>query len=187
MTEIAIIGAGPAGLMAAWRAAMKGHQVTIYERGSSTGGMSGSFEVAGQMVDYGSHRLHPATPTYLLEEIKELLGDDLQVRERNGRIRLYDRWVAFPLRSTNMVRHLPLKFSFNSALDVLSQPFTKKRDESFDDEVTHRLGKTVSSEFYSPYAKKLWGIPANEIDSELARRRVSATSPLAIFQKLLKS
>ncbi|HJM36148.1 MAG TPA: FAD-dependent oxidoreductase, partial [Acidimicrobiales bacterium] len=68
MTEIAIIGAGPAGLMAAWRAAMKGHQVTIYERGSSTGGMSGSFEVAGQMVDYGSHRLHPATPTYLLEE-----------------------------------------------------------------------------------------------------------------------
>ncbi len=187
MTEIAIIGAGPAGLMAAWRAAKKGHQVTVYERSASTGGMSGSFELAGQMVDYGSHRLHPATPPYLLEEIKGLLGDDLQVRERNGRIRLYDRWVSFPLRSTNMVRHLPLKFSFNSALDILSQPFTNKRNESFDDEVTRRLGKTVSSEFYSPYAKKLWGIPANEIDSELARRRVSATSPLSIFQKLLKS
>ncbi len=187
MTEIAIIGAGPAGLMAAWQAAKKGHQVTVYERSSFTGGMSASFELAGQNVDFGSHRLHPATPPHLLEEIKKLLGEDLQVRERNGRIRLYDRWVSFPLRSTNMVRHLPIKFSFGSALDILSQPFISKKNESFDDEVTQRLGKTVSSEFYNPYAKKLWGIPANEIDSELARRRVSATSPFSILQRLLKS
>ena len=152
MTEIAIIGAGPAGLMAAWQAAKKGHQVTVYERSSFTGGMSASFELAGQNVDFGSHRLHPATPPHLLEEIKKLLGEDLQVRERNGRIRLYDRWVSFPLRSTNMVRHLPLKFSFGSALDILSQPFISKKNESFDDEVTQRLGKTVSSEFYNPYA-----------------------------------
>ena len=47
MTEIAIIGAGPAGLMAAWQAAKKGHQVTVYERSSFTGGMSASFELAG--------------------------------------------------------------------------------------------------------------------------------------------
>ncbi len=136
MTEIAIIGAGPAGLMAAWQAAKKGHQVTVYERSSFTGGMSASFELAGQNVDFGSHRLHPATPPHLLEEIKKLLGEDLQVRERNGRIRLYDRWVSFPLRSTNMVRHLPIKFSFGSALDILSQPFISKKNESFDDEVT---------------------------------------------------
>ena len=45
----------------------------------------------------------------------------------------------------------------------------------------------MSSEFYNPYAKKLWGIPADEIDSELARRRVSATSPFSILQRLLKS
>ena len=72
MTEIAIIGAGPAGLMAAWQAAKKGHQVTVYERSSFTGGMSASFELAGQNVDFGSHRLHPATPPHLLEEIKKL-------------------------------------------------------------------------------------------------------------------
>ncbi|GIR36982.1 MAG: hypothetical protein CM15mP49_23670 [Actinomycetota bacterium] len=90
--------------------------------------MSGSFDVAGLRVDYGSHRLHPSTPPHLLNRISSLLGDDLQTRERNGRIRLYDRWVSFPLRTTNMIRHLPLSFSFNSGLDILQRPFTKRSD-----------------------------------------------------------
>ena len=29
MTELAIVGAGPAGLMAAWQAAKAGHEVTV--------------------------------------------------------------------------------------------------------------------------------------------------------------
>ncbi len=37
--SVAIIGAGPAGLYAAWLLAAKGHQVTIYESSEDTGGM----------------------------------------------------------------------------------------------------------------------------------------------------
>ena len=187
MAEIAIIGSGPAGLMAAWRAAELGHEVKVFESAPTVGGMSGSFDVAGLRVDYGSHRLHPSTPPHLLNKISSLLGDDLQTRERNGRIRLYDRWVSFPLRTTNMIRHLPLSFSFNSGLDILQRPFTKRSDVTFDDEVTNRLGRTVASEFYGPYAEKLWGIPANQLDGEQARRRLSASSPLAIIKRLIRS
>ena len=187
MAEIAIIGSGPAGLMAAWRAVELGHEVKVFESASTVGGMSGSFDVAGLRVDYGSHRLHPSTPPHLLNKISSLLGDDLQTRERNGRIRLYDRWVSFPLRTTNMIRHLPLSFSFNSGLDILQRPFTKRSDVTFDDEVTNRLGRTVASEFYGPYAEKLWGVPANQLDGEQARRRVSASSPLAIIKRLIRS
>ena len=187
MAEIAIIGSGPAGLMAAWRAAELGHEVKVFESAPTVGGMSGSFDVAGLRVDYGSHRLHPSTPPHLLNRISSLLGDDLQTRERNGRIRLYDRWVSFPLRTTNMIRHLPLSFSFNSGLDILQRPFTKRSDITFDDEVTNRLGRTVASEFYGPYAEKLWGVPANQLDGEQARRRVSASSPLAIIKRLIRS
>ena len=187
MAEIAIIGSGPAGLMAAWRAVELGHEVKVFESAPTVGGMSGSFDVAGLRVDYGSHRLHPSTPPHLLNKISSLLGDDLQTRERNGRIRLYDRWVSFPLRTTNMIRHLPLSFSFNSGLDILQRPFTKRSDVTFDDEVTNRLGRTVASEFYGPYAEKLWGVPANQLDGEQARRRVSASSPLAIIKRLIRS
>ena len=187
MTDVVIIGAGPAGLMAAWRAAESGHSVDVFESADVVGGMSGSFEIRGQRVDFGSHRLHPSTPPHLLQRISNLLGDELQVRERNGRIRLYDRWVAFPLRTTDMARRLPMRFSLHSAFDILQRPFVKKSPQTFDDEVSNRLGKTVSTQFYSPYAEKLWGVPGHEIDGEQARRRVSAKSPLAIIKRLVKS
>ena len=110
MAEIVVIGAGPAGLMAALRGAQSGHRCTVVEAGETVGGMAGSFEVAGQRVDYGSHRLHPATPEPFLELFRSLLGPDLQVRPRHGRIRLHGRWIAFPLRAGDMVRNLPPSF-----------------------------------------------------------------------------
>ncbi len=187
MTELAIVGAGPAGLMAAWQAAEAGHEVTVYEKTNAVGGMSGSFSIAGQRVDFGSHRLHPSTPPHLLQALTSLLGEDLQTRQRNGRIRLYEKWVAFPLRTTDLIRHLPLKFSLGSAMDIVRRPFLDNSGDTFEDEVRSRLGKTVSDEFYSPYAEKLWGIHPSKIDGELARRRVSASSPLAILQRLIRS
>ena len=66
-TEILIVGSGPAGLMSAYAAASKGHDVTVIERLNHPGGMAASFEINGMRVDYGSHRLHPATSKPLLE------------------------------------------------------------------------------------------------------------------------
>ena len=57
--DLVVLGAGPAGLAAAWRAARSGRSVTVLERAPVIGGMAGSFEVAGVRVDHGSHRLHP--------------------------------------------------------------------------------------------------------------------------------
>ncbi|MEC7578463.1 MAG: FAD-dependent oxidoreductase, partial [Actinomycetota bacterium] len=72
-------------------------------------------------------------------------------------------------------------------MDILQRPFTKQSDLTFDDEVTNRLGRTVASEFYGPFAEKLWGVPADQLDGEQARRRVSASSPLAIIKRLIRS
>lgn len=91
---IVVVGAGPAGLAAAWGAARAGHQVTVVDRADHVGGMAASRTVAGLRVDHGSHRLHPATDPALLAEIRRLLGDDLQTRPRHGRIRLAGRWRA---------------------------------------------------------------------------------------------
>ena len=96
--DVAVIGAGPAGLQAAFHLARAGRSVVVHEAASRVGGMAGSIEVDGVRVDFGSHRLHPSTPPERLAEVRGLLGDDLQVRPRNGRIRLAGRWLRFPLR-----------------------------------------------------------------------------------------
>jgi protoporphyrinogen oxidase len=183
---IAVVGAGPAGLAAAWRTAAAGHQVVVIERAPAVGGMAGSFEVAGLRVDNGSHRLHPATPAPILAALRGLQGVDLQVRPRHGRIRLLDRWVAFPLRTGDLVRHTRPSFAVRAAVDALSGPLRRPRADTFAEVVRAGLGPAVLDGFYDPYARKLWDTPPDELAGELARRRVSAASPADIVRRLAR-
>jgi protoporphyrinogen oxidase len=183
---IAIIGAGPAGLAAAWRTAAAGHQVVVVERGPVVGGMAGSFEVAGLRVDHGSHRLHPATPPPILAGLRGLLGADLQVRPRHGRIRLLDRWVAFPLRTGDLMRRTPPTFAARAAADAFAGSMRRPRADTFAEVVRAGLGPAVLDAFYAPYARKLWDTAPAELAGELARRRVSASSPVDILRRLAR-
>ncbi len=189
MAEIVVVGAGPAGLMAAIRSAQAGHRCVVVEAQRTVGGMAGSFDVAGQRVDHGSHRLHPATDERFLELFRSRLGSDLQVRPRNGRIRLGGRWVAFPLRAGDMVRHLPPSFAARAALDAAAAPLHRRSADpaTFAEEVALRLGPTVACEFYAPYARKLYGTEPDQLDRDLARRRVSATGAGDILRRLARA
>ena len=70
--KVAVLGAGPAGLMAARRIAEGGRSVVIVERAPTVGGMAGSFEVAGVRVDHGSHRLHRVLTPRLEADLRRL-------------------------------------------------------------------------------------------------------------------
>lgn len=183
--DVVVIGAGPAGLLAASSAAARGARVEVVERGERVGGLAASFEVAGQRVDLGSHRLHPATPPALLARLADLLGDDLQRRPRHGRIRLSGRWVGFPLRTGDLVRNLPPRFAAGAALDAVRSPFRRARDDTFGAVLEAGLGPTVAGTFYAPYAEKLWGLAPDELDGELARRRVASRGPADIARRLV--
>jgi protoporphyrinogen oxidase len=183
---IAVIGAGPAGLALAWRAALAGHEVVVVERAPHIGGMAGSFDVAGVRVDHGSHRLHPSIDAGILAAMRGLLGEDLQTRPRHGRIRLADRWVAFPLRADDLVRRLPPRFAAGVAIDTLTAPMRRERRDTFAEVVRARLGPTITREFYRPYVEKLWASSADELSGELARRRVSATGPADLARRVLR-
>ena len=53
MKRIAVIGAGPAGLVAAHQLQSSGFEVTIFEAEKSVGGMCKSLDMWGQIVDIG--------------------------------------------------------------------------------------------------------------------------------------
>ena len=183
--SVLVAGAGPTGLIAARALADRGHDVLLIDQAPAVGGMSSSFKIGEQSVDFGSHRLHGRADPKLLGELRELLGEDLQRRDRNGRIRLLGRWVAFPLRFRNLLNGLPRWFAVRAALDAALSPFRRAKGINFAQDVRAGLGPTVFNAFYAPYAKKLWGLPAEEIDASMAKRRVSAGGPIDILRRLV--
>jgi protoporphyrinogen oxidase len=184
--DVVVLGGGPAGLAAAWRAAGTGRSVLLLERAPAVGGMAASFEVAGIRVDTGSHRLHPNTPAPVLALLRDLLGADLQTRPRNGRLRVYDRWVGFPLRTTELARTLPPRALARIARDAATRPFTRPDPRSYASLLVTTLGPELYNAVYGPYAEKLWGLPGRDIDAEQARRRVSAGGVWGIARTVLR-
>jgi protoporphyrinogen oxidase len=182
--DLVVLGAGPAGLAAAWRAARAGLRVTVLERAGAVGGLAGSFEVAGVRVDHGSHRLHPSTDPSILADLRGLLGEDLQHRPRNGRLRVAGRWVGFPPRPAELARRLPPAMLARVAVDSLVP--RRPASDSYAGVLRAGLGSTLYEEIYAPYARKLWGLDGERIDAEQARRRVAADTPLKIAVRMLR-
>jgi protoporphyrinogen oxidase len=185
---VVILGAGPAGLGAALQLSRRGcFDVTVVERNREVGGNAGSFEVAGLRVDYGSHRLHPSCAPEILADIHAMLGQDLLDRPRHGRIRLRSRWVHFPLKPIDLVFHLPPSFIAGVIQDSLKKLGGKRKACTFKDVLEQGLGSTICRDFYFPYAQKIWGVPADELDAEQARRRVAAGSLGKMIRKVLNA
>jgi len=187
--QIVILGAGPAGLALAVQLLRRPDldaQVIVLEKEERVGGIAVSFEHEGIHLDYGSHRLHPATDPRIMNDIRSLLGEDLLERPRHGRIRLLGRFVKFPLNPINLALHLPPSFMLGILRDSLAKPFRKKKQpRSFADALMMGLGPTVCHNFYFPYAKKLWGLNPEDIAVEQAQKRVSANSILKVVRKAL--
>jgi len=195
--DLIVLGAGPAGLAAAWRAGLAGLSTIVVERAPAIGGMAASFDVAGVRVDHGSHRLHPATSPAVLADLRGLLGGDLQCRPRNGRLRIASqgggyqgdggRWVGFPLRPAELLRALPAGMLARIAAEALTKPLRgRQQPTSYSAALRSSLGPTLYDALYAPYAVKLWGLPGSQIDAEQARRRVSADTPWKIARRMLR-
>ncbi len=185
---LVILGAGPAGAGAAFQAARrKLGRVVVLEQRDSPGGNAGSFTLEGIRVDYGSHRLHPACHPRVLSDLKQLLGDDLLLRPRHGRILLRKRWIHFPLRPLDLAWRLPKSFLLGATRDVVRKQFAgKPNQESFASVLEAGLGRTVCRDFYFPFARKLWGLDPGELSPIQAQRRVSANTPGRMLRKIFK-
>jgi protoporphyrinogen oxidase len=200
--SIAILGGGPAGVGAALWLARRGFTPTVVEARDRVGGNAGSFELAGLDVDYGSHRLHPATDPEILGELRALPGVDLLERPRHGRILLEGRWIHFPLRPLDLALHAPPAFVAGVALDAVRKllpsrphppatrahgatPMEAEEGETFASVLLRGLGPTICRDFYFPYARKIWGLEPEEISPTQARKRVGAGSLSALVRRLL--
>ncbi len=183
--HVVILGGGPAGVGAAYYLRKQGRAaVTLLERQAVVGGNAGSFELAGLRVDYGSHRLHSACDPAILSDIRSLLDGELLTRPRQGRIRLRNRWLQFPLKPVDLVLRLDRGFAAGAALDMVRRqlPGGPPTGDTFASVLRANLGPTICEHFYFPYARKIWGRQPDELSAIQARKRVTAGS----FSRLLR-
>ena len=117
--HVVILGAGPAGVGAAYQLVQKGlANVTVLEQRDAVGGNAGSFELDGVYCDFGSHRLHPVVEPQIMQDLRDLLGKDLFFQTRHGRILLKGRWIHFPLKPMDLFFKLPKAFALNVLGDM---------------------------------------------------------------------
>ena len=156
--RVVILGGGPAGVGAARELARrKVGRALLLEQGAHFGGNAGSFRACEQWLDYGSHRLHPATEPEILADVRALLGEGMRDRPRHGRIRLLGKWIHFPLKPVDLLLRLDRSFAIGSLRDAVAKHLPGRPPEgtTFASVLRANLGPTICDEFYFPYAVKI--------------------------------
>ncbi len=105
--RVAVIGAGPAGITAAYQLAKGGAQVEVFEAGSAVGGLSRSFELWGQTVDLGPHRFF-SQDRRVNDLWLEVAGNDYRMVDRLTRIYYGKRFFDYPLKPGNALKNMGL-------------------------------------------------------------------------------
>ena len=171
-----IIGAGPAGLTAAYELVKHGIKPVVLEKGDKVGGISRTETYKGYLFDIGGHRFFTK-----VEEVQQLwhevLGDGFIKVPRLSRIYYRGRFFNYPLSAFNTLSNLGI---VESGLILLSYLEAKLRpspvEDNFEQWVCNRFGERLYKTFFKTYTEKVWGIPCNEIQAEWAAQRIKGLS-----------
>jgi protoporphyrinogen oxidase len=174
--RVVVIGAGPAGLTAAYLLSKLGYQVTVLEADEVVGGISRTAEYKGYRFDIGGHRFFTKIePVQALWE--ELLGSEFISVPRLSRIHYEGKYFDYPLKAGNALSGLGVWNAVRilwSYLDAQLNPTVE--EENFEQWVSNRFGRRLYEIFFKTYTEKVWGIPCTEIRAEWAAQRIQSLS-----------
>ncbi len=175
--DVAIIGAGPAGLTAGYLLTKQGKSVAIIERdGTYVGGISRTVEHDGYRFDIGGHRFFSKSQQ-VVDLWNEILPDDFIQRPRMSRIYYEGKFYSYPLRAFEALGNLGIVRSTACMVSYLKyKAFPIKDVKSFEDWTTNQFGRKLYSIFFKTYTEKVWGMPCDEMSADWAAQRIKGLS-----------
>ena len=176
MPDALIIGAGPAGLTAAYELGKLGIRTTVLEADEQVGGLARTVDYRGYRFDIGGHRFFSKVP--LINQLwHEILGEDFLLRPRLSRIHYRGHFFDYPLKPLNALAGLGPLEALLVCLSYAQARLAPSREEtSFEQWVSNRFGYRLYEIFFKTYTEKVWGMPCSEISVDWAAQRIKNLS-----------
>jgi protoporphyrinogen oxidase len=179
MKPVVIIGAGPAGLAAAYELTQHNVPVVVLEQLPQVGGLSRTLVRGDARYDVGPHRFFTKN-----DEVfglwKDLLKEDLLSVPRLTRIFYNDKFFYYPLAPMNALFGVGPFAAVNIFLSYfatrLKEQIKPVPPVSFEDWVVSQFGRQLFEIFFKTYTEKVWGIPCTRIGAEWAGQRIKGLS-----------
>ena len=177
--KVVIIGAGPAGLTAAYQLSKHDISSTVLESDGIVGGISRTVERDGWRFDIGGHRFFTKVKpvTELWHEI--LPAEDFLLRPRMSRIYYDGKYFDYPLKASNALKNLGV---WEAILCVLSYAWARihppKDQSTLEGWIAARFGWRLYRHFFKTYNEKVWGVPASKLQADWAAQRIKNMSLL---------
>ncbi len=182
---VVVVGAGPAGLTAAYELVRRKVPVVVYDGGDQVGGLSRTVREGGFRFDIGGHRFYTKSEA-VMEMWREVLGGELLRRPRLSRILYRGRFFDYPLKPLNVLFGLG---AWESARVLLSYAWATvnpvRPEVSFADWVSNRFGRRLYRIFFETYTEKVWGIPPGTIGAQWAAQRIRGLSLASAVRHML--
>lgn len=187
--KIAVLGAGPAGLGAAYNLSQHGHSVLVIDRAHYVGGASASFRIKDYIVDYGPHAFH-VKKADIVKMVTDLIEDNYNKVKRNSRLILDGKNLKYPLDIKEALLKISPALSMKILLNYLGErlkDYTSKNHpiRTFQDWGVKAFGKTLYRLAFGNYSEKMWGVPGSQLSSKLAQQKLLKLNLLKIILKVL--
>jgi protoporphyrinogen oxidase len=171
--EVLVIGAGPAGLTAAYCLTKETPSVVVIEKDPVyVGGISRTVRYNGFMFDIGGHRFFSKAKE-VVDLWQEILPNDFIERPRLSRIFYGGKYYSYPLSAFEALANLGI---IKSAACMLSYAYAKLRPvpnaRTFHEWVRNQFGEKLFSIFFKTYTEKVWGMSCDEISADWAAQRI---------------
>mgnify|MGYP001249517439 FL=1 len=179
MYDLVIIGAGPAGLTAAYELSKSDKKIIILEKKAQVGGLAETKVFGKYRYDIGPHRFFTKNKEVYDLFLKMLDKDAVEVK-RKTRILFKNSYFDYPLTPLNALFGLGL---IESITIVFSYVFARIKSylniskiNNFEDWVVDKFGKKLFNNFFKNYTEKVWGIDCKDIGSDWAAQRIKGLS-----------
>ena len=179
MYDLVIIGAGPAGLTAAYELANSNKKIIVLEKKSQVGGLAETKVFKKYRYDIGPHRFFTKNKE-VYNLFLEMLDKDAVEVNRKTRILFKNSYFDYPLTPVNALFGLgifeSIAIGFSYIVARVKSYLNISKINNFEDWVVDKFGKKLFNNFFKNYTEKVWGIDCKDIGSDWAAQRIKGLS-----------